>query len=157
MKSQSLVQYLLDMFSQYGELQPISGWDRLPVLVTPPNLNEFRVLASLVHRRRSTDVNQTLHDVWLSPGLVHYIHFRGLLPPSGILPGAKFTLRLCQSLAFSYIGSVTARHSSSGPQPNFKAFIRRRHLYSAGRPSGWASAHILVWHNFIDCYTTASA
>jgi len=30
----------------------------------------------------------------------------------GILPGAKFTLR--PSLAFSYIGSVTVRHSSSG-------------------------------------------
>jgi len=41
-----------------------------------------------------------------------YIHFRGLLPPDGILPGAKFTLR--PSLAFSYIGSVTARHFSSG-------------------------------------------
>ena len=30
-----------------------------------------------------------------------YIHFRGLLPPDGIFPGAKFTLR--PSLAFSYI------------------------------------------------------
>ena len=41
-----------------------------------------------------------------------YIHFRGLLPPDGILPRAKFTLR--PSLAFSYISSVTARQSSSG-------------------------------------------
>jgi len=32
----------------------------------------------------------------------------GPLTPNGILPGAKFTLR--QSLALSYIGSVTARH-----------------------------------------------
>jgi len=39
------------------------------------------------------------------------------LPSNGILPGAKFTLR--PSLAFSYISSVTARHSSSGCQPNF--------------------------------------
>jgi len=36
-----------------------------------------------------------------------YIHFWGILPPNGILPCAKFTLR--PSLAFSYIGSVTAR------------------------------------------------
>jgi len=35
-----------------------------------------------------------------------YIHFWGLLPPDGILPGAKFTLR--PSLAFSYIGRITA-------------------------------------------------
>jgi len=41
------------------------------------------------------------------------------LPPDGILPGAKFTLRL--SFAFSYICSVTARHLSSGRQPKFAA------------------------------------
>jgi len=45
-----------------------------------------------------------------------YIHFRGLLPPNGSLPGAKFTLR--PSLAFFCFGSVTARHWSSGRQPN---------------------------------------
>jgi len=32
----------------------------------------FCVLASLLQRRRSTEANQTLHDVWQSPGLVHY-------------------------------------------------------------------------------------
>jgi len=31
---------------------------------------------------------------------------------------------------------------SSGRQPNFAALNRRRHLYSAGRPSRWALAHI---------------
>jgi len=31
---------------------------------------------------------------------------------------------------------------SSGRQPNFAALNRGRHLYSAGRPSGWALAHI---------------
>jgi len=44
------------------------------------------------------------------------IHFWRLLPSDGILPGAEFTLR--PSFAFSYIGSVTARHSSKGRQPN---------------------------------------
>jgi len=28
----------------------------------------------LLHRRRSTKVNQTLHDMWPSPELVHYIY-----------------------------------------------------------------------------------
>jgi len=51
----------------------------------------------------------------------------------------------------SRLGTVTARHSSSGHQPNFAALNRRRHLYLAGRPSRWALAHILVviilpWH-----------
>ena len=34
--------------------------------------------------------------------------------------------------------------SSSGRQPNFAALNRGRHLCSAGRPSRWALAHILV-------------
>jgi len=45
---------------------------------------------------------------------------------------------------FSRLGSVTARHSSSGRQPNFAALNRGRQLYLAGRPSRWALAHILV-------------
>ena len=45
----------------------------------------------------------------------------------------------------SRLGSVTARHSSSGRQPNFAALNRGRHLYSAGRPSRWALAHISSW------------
>ena len=70
--------------------------------------------------------------------------FSGLfLPRNGILTDAKFTLR--PSLAFCYSGTVTARHSSSGHQPNFAACDkernygtfapRLRHLYSAGLPS----------------------
>jgi len=83
----------------------------------PANFNRFCILAFLLHRRLSMEVNQTLHDVWLSPGLVHYIYTSlGALDPNGILPRAKFTLR--PSLAFSYIGSIAERHSSSGCQPN---------------------------------------
>jgi len=44
---------------------------------TPANFNGFCVLASLLQRRRSTEANQALHDVWPSPGLVHYIHTFG--------------------------------------------------------------------------------
>jgi len=40
----------------------------------------------------------------------------------GIWPGAKFTLR--PTLAFSYIGSVTAWHSSSGREPSFAAWYK---------------------------------
>jgi len=48
--------------------------------------------------------------------------FSAALAPYRILPGAKFTLR--PSLALSCIGSVTARHSSSGRQPNFVAWYK---------------------------------
>jgi len=44
----------------------------------------------------------------------------------------------------SHLASVTARHSSSERQPNFAAFNRERHLYSAGWPSHWALPHFVV-------------
>jgi len=88
---------------------------------TATNFNGFRVLASLLQRCRSTDANQTLHYVWPWAGTL-YIHFWRLLPANEMLPGAKFTLR--SSLALSYIGSVTARHSGSGRQPNLVAWYK---------------------------------
>jgi len=49
----------------------------LPVWGTPAYFNGFRVLASLLQRRRSMEAKQTLHDVWSSPALVHYIYIFG--------------------------------------------------------------------------------
>jgi len=117
----------------------------LPVCGIPANFNGFRILESLLHRCRSTDVNQILPDVWPSLVLVHYIYITGGCCPERILTGAKFTLR--PNLAFSYTGSVTPRHSISGRQPNFAAFSRGRHLYSA-------SAHIIV--HFQSCTKLSS-
>ena len=48
----------------------------------------------------------------------------------------------CKFQLVSRLGSVIAWHSSIGRQPNFAALNRGRHLYSAGRPSRWALAHI---------------
>jgi len=48
----------------------------------------------------------------------------------------------CKFQRVSRLGSVTARHSSSGRQPNFAALNSGHHLYSAGQPSRWALAHI---------------
>ena len=47
------------------------------VRVTLATFNGFRVLASLLHRRHATEVDQTVYDVWPSPGLVHHIHIFG--------------------------------------------------------------------------------
>jgi len=59
-----------------GPLAAEIGW---LVWGTPANFKGFRVLDSLLQRRCSTEANQTLHDVWLSPGLVGYIYtFGGL-------------------------------------------------------------------------------
>jgi len=135
-----------------ANFSPLTAEIGLPVWGTPANFNGLRVLPSLLQRCRSPEVNQTLHDIWLSPELVHYIyiyiyiyiciymHFRGLLPPDRILPGAEFTLR--PSLVFSYIDSVTAWHSSSGRQSNFAAWYKEWNYGTSQRAPpifGWAS------------------
>ena len=52
---------------------------------TPANFNRFHILASLVQQCRSSEANQTLHDLWPSPGLVHYIYIFGGSCPDRIL------------------------------------------------------------------------
>ena len=72
-----------------------------------------------VAQRRSTKLC-TMFGRLLDWYTVYIFFVRRLLPSDGILPGAKFTLH--PRLTFSYIGSVTARHSSSGLQPNIVAW-----------------------------------
>jgi len=66
--------------------------------------------------------------------------FSAAVAPDGILPCAKFTLH--PSLAFSYTGSVTARQSSSGRQPNLSAWYKEWNLElpkTAPPIFGWAA------------------
>ena len=81
---------------------------------TPANSNGFHVLASLLQRRRSAEANQTLHDVWPSPGLVHYMYIFGGSRPVTEFCQVQNSLRL--SFALSYICSVTALEYSGCQQ-----------------------------------------
>ena len=63
--------------------------------------------------------------------------------PARIINIKYITIR-AEKVASPVTALHTAQHSSSGRQPNFAALNRGRHLYSAGRPSRWALAHILV-------------
>jgi len=135
-------QYLLQTSSQYGELRPTDGWDRFGGLGHP---SKFQRVSRLAFVTAATSLiggqpncARCLAVSWAGTSC---IHFRGLLPSDGILPRAKFTLR--PRLAFSYVISVTARHSSSGVSQT-AALSRGRHLYSAGQPWRWPSAYILV-------------
>jgi len=105
-----------------------------------------------VAQRRSTKLC-TMFGRFLRWYTIYTFFWGELLPPNGILPPAKFTL--CQSLAFSYIGSVTAWHSISGASESLRRGTRNGitelsqrapHIYSAKRPSRWASAYILVYY-----------
>ena len=54
---------------------------------TPANFNGFCVLPSSLLRRRSTEVNHTLHYVWPYPALLHYIYiFGGSCPLTEFCP-----------------------------------------------------------------------
>jgi len=48
---------------------------------TPANFNGFRVLASLMQRRRSTEASQNFHNVWPLPGLVDYTYISAAVAP----------------------------------------------------------------------------
>jgi len=104
-------QYVLHVFSQYGELRPTNGWGRLGSLWHP---SKFQRVSRLAFLTAATSLNgpQPNYARCLATSCAgtRYIHFRGLLLPKGILPGAKFTSPT--SLAFTYIGSVSAWHLS---------------------------------------------
>jgi len=143
--------YVLHISPQYGEVRPINGWDHLVVWGTLANFNWFHVLPSLLQRRRSPEASQTLHNVWPSPGLLHYVYIFGALAPwqNCALCKIRFTFKSCVHISCqSYCTSLQQWASAilcgmvQGMElPNFH---RGCHLYSAGQPSRWASAHILV-------------
>jgi len=127
-------------------------WHGTTALVssTPANFSRFRVLPSYcsdVAHRRPTKLC-TMFDRLLAITLC--IHFRGLMPPERILPGAKFTyVQILRSPIFAALlhGTPAAGVSQTlrrGTRMWFRNFRRGRHLYLAGRPSRWATAHILV-------------
>ena len=79
---------------------------------TPSNFNGFRVLSTFLQRRRSTEVNQTLHYVWPSPGQVRYIYTFGISCPLTEFCHVQNSL-LGHPYKFQRVlrlGSVTARH-----------------------------------------------
>jgi len=118
-------QYLLHMSHNMANFGLLAAEIGPEVCGTPANFNGFRVCPSLLQRRRSAEANQTLHDAWPCPELVHYIFFytfSGALAPWLNFTRSKFTLR--PSLAFSYIGSVTVRHSSSERKTNLVAWYK---------------------------------
>jgi len=76
----------------------------------------------------------------ISPSVHHRTICRAMSSQLMITTG-KFTLR--PSLAFSYIDSVTARHSSSGRQPNFATWYREWNYgtFADGATYIWLGGH----------------
>ena len=131
-------QYLLHMCAQYGELQPTKGWDRITSLGYPSKFQRVSCLA-FVTAATSLIAGQPNVRCYI------YIHFRGLLPPDGILPSAKFTLRpslaILAALLHGTPAVVVSQTLRRGTRNSITDFRREHHIYSAGRPSHWALAH----------------
>ena len=116
-------QYLLQTSSQYGELRPTDGWNRLTSLGHRSKFQRVSHVGFVIALTSLNGCQPNFARCLASAGMVHYIYrFWGLLLPNGILLGAKFTLH--PSLAFSYIGSVIARHSSSGASATLRRDTR---------------------------------
>jgi len=109
---------------------------------TPENFNGFRVLASLLQRRHSPEANQTLHDLWSSPWLVHHIYIFG-----GSCPWRNFAT--CK-IHFAYKSCVFlywhryCMALQQWDQPKFVAWYKERNYRTvAEAPAppifGWAA------------------
>ena len=123
------------------------------VWCTTSTFNGFRVLASLLQRRHSLEANQTLHDVWPSPRLVHYLYIFGALATRRNFATYKihFASKVLRSpilatlLHMALEQRALAKICSVIKGMELRNFRIWRHLYWAGRSLRWASAHILVW------------
>jgi len=125
----------------FGPLTAEICWQ---VCGTPANFNQFRILASLLHRRHSMEVNKTLEDVWLSTGLVHYIYIFGGSCPLMEFGSCKihFASKSCVLLYWHGSRYCTALEQRPSAKlcgvvqgMELRNFRRGCHLYSAGRPS----------------------
>jgi len=110
----------------FGSLTAEIGWC---VWGTPANFNGIRVLASLLHRRRSTEVNHTLHDVWPSPGLVHYVYTFG-----GSCPLTEFC-QVQNSLCVQVLRSPILAALLHGTRAVGVSQTLRRGIFTCCRPS----------------------
>jgi len=123
----------------------------------PANFNRFHVLPSLLQRWHSPEASETSRDVWPSPGLVHYIYtFLGALAPwqNFAWYNIHFTSKSCillywQRYCTALHQRTSAKLCSMVQGMELRNFRRGRHLYSAGRPSCWASADVLVSSFFL--------
>jgi len=87
-------QYFLHMSSQYDELRPTDGWDRLMSLGHPSKFQRVSRLGFVTAPSLNGGQPNFARCLAVSWASTLYMDFRRLLPRDGILPGAKFTLRL---------------------------------------------------------------
>ena len=119
------------------------GWDRFGSLGHPSKFQRVSRLTILTAATSLTGGQPIFaRCLVVSWAGTLYIHFRGLLPPDRILPGAKFTFtsKPCVRLYWQrYCTALQQRASAklcgAVQRMELQNFRRECHLYSAGRPS----------------------
>ena len=93
-----------------------------------------------------TTFGEVMHNIVVPCFLTHSVYtFSGALAPDRILSGAKFTLRLSLAFCTALQQRMSAKLCGVVKGMELENFRRGRHLYSARRPSRWASTHTLVF------------
>ena len=139
------------MPSQYGELRPTDGWDRL-------HPSKFQRFSRLVFFTASTSLNwgqpifaRCLAVSWAG---TRYIHFQGLLPLTEFCQ-VQNSLCVCVLLYWQRYCTALEQCESAKlcgivitPERHFRDFLnsiqQRAPYVFEGRPTRWASAHIVV-------------
>jgi len=109
-------------------------------------LQRIWVFASLLHGRRSTEVSHicTMFGHLLGWYTI-YIHFRSYCP---VTEFCHVQNSLCVQILHCPILAALLHGTRAVCVSRTSAFSRGHHLYLAGRPSHWESAHILVHYVF---------
>ena len=140
-------QYLLHLSSQHGKLRPTNGWDLLASLGHPSKFQRVLCLAFVTAATLLTGGQPKLFMVfgrllgWYTICIYTFlgaqckIHFAS--KSCVLLYWQRYCMALQQRASDKLCGVVQGME--------LRNFCRRRQLYSAGRPSRWASAHILVF------------
>jgi len=143
------------MPSQYGKLRPTNGRDLLVSLGHPSKFQRVSSVGFVITATSLIGGQPTFarcYDVWPSLGLVHYIHFLGLIPLTEFCQVLiHFTSKSCVLLHWQRYCMALQQWASAKicgvvHAMELQNFRRGHHLYLAGRPSHWALAHILVSH-----------
>jgi len=117
---------------------PLPAETSLPVSGTLSIFNGFRVLASLLQRCHLPEANQTLHNLWSSLGLLHYIYIFGGSCPSWNFAWYRidFMSKCCVLLYWQHYCTALQQRAFAklcGVIQGMELlnFRRGRHLYSA--------------------------
>jgi len=131
--------------------RPTWGWDQFRSLGHPSKFQQVSHVGFVTAATLLTGGKPNLHDVWQSAGLLRYIYiFRGSYPLTEIchVQDSLYVQGLHSAILALLVHGTAAWTSAKlcgvVHRMELGNFCRGQHLYSAGHPSRWASAHILV-------------